>query len=811
MGHPAPGDVISHYRLLEQLGAGGMGVVWRAEDLTLGRKVALKFVADSLEMTAAATDRLVREARAAAALNHPGICTIYEVGEYRGKPFIAMELLEGQSLEAHISGGPLDSRRLVELAIQLADGLAAAHARGVIHRDIKPANIFIVSGKTAKILDFGIARLESGVAADAATIAGHAATQPGMMLGTPAYMAPEQARGEPANTRSDVFSLGSVLYELATGRPAFANASHALTFEAILNRQPTPIQTINPALQVDVIRIINKALEKDPALRFQSAADLLADLKRVRRDLDSGAAVASSGPSVGADGPSTSARRPTWRRAAIIAGLVGVSVIAGAAAMLTWRVMELRRSPAHGEATSILVLPLVNGASNPQLDDLTDGLTEALINRLSGIASLRVLARNTSFRFKDVDVDPTETGRRLGVKAVITGRVEQQGDTIRVGIELVEVATGSQLWGSRFNRAGAELLAIEEDLSRAIAESLRVRLSTAESTSLSRRPTDSVEAYRLYLTGRRHWNQRTPHDLLTAIDYFNRAIDADAAFALAYSGIAESYVLLPAQGIGALAPNEAMPRARVAAVKALELDPGIADAHTALAYVKLNYDWDWAGAALSFEQARVVRPIDATFWRAAFLAATGKPEDAIAEAKSAAALDPLSGIVSAGLSWMYHLAARFDDERREAEKALELNPRLAMAHWRLASALTALGRQQEAIEAQRRAVMHSGGSADMLAALSYVLARAGQHAEARETLDELLKTATTKYVSSLSVSLAHLALGDRTRALAALEAAHEERAWGLAFIGVEPFFDALRPEPRFSALLQRMRLPVKDH
>jgi TolB-like protein/tetratricopeptide (TPR) repeat protein len=795
----APGDLVSHYRVVERVGAGGMGVVWRADDLTLGRQAALKFPAEHLEMTPDA----VAQARAAAALNHPGICTIYEVGEHRGRPFIAMELLEGAPLDSQLAGRPFETGRLLDVAIQVADALVAAHARGIVHRDLKPANIFLTAGGAAKIVDFGIARVAPGPDAGDSPTAAAVMTAPGIALGTPAYMAPEQVRGEVADARSDVFSLGAVLYQMATGKSPFAGSSAGTTFEAVLNRSPAPVETINPAAPQDLIKIVGKALEKDPSLRYQSAADLLTDLKRLRRDLQSGEAAArDDGRERGRGGRF---QRPRSRAL----GALAAGVLMAAVATAVWLSRSPGAAPAADGVTSILVLPLVNTGGDASLDDLTDGLTEALINRLSSITSLRVLARNTSFRFKGTSADPGETARSLGVGAVVTGRVEQHGDTIRVAAELMDVSNGAQLWGARYTRSGREMLAIEEEISRAIADSLRVRLTASESASLARRPTESLEAYRLYLTGRRLWNRRTPHDLTSAIDYFNRAIDADPMFALAYSGLAESYVLLPGMGVGAVEPRDAMPKARAAAIRALELDDGIAEAHTALAYVNLHFDWDWEGAGREFDRAREVRPNDASFWRAAFLAATAKPDEAIAEAERAQALDPLSAIVAAGVSWMYHFARRYDGERTLALKALELNPQLALGHWRLGWALIGLGRSKEAIQAHQEALVYSGDSPDMAAALGCALAGAGRSDEARQVVDRLEKLASQRYVSSLSMAQLHAALGDRPRALSALQAAHEERAWGLAFIAVEPSLDPLRGEPRFAELLRRMRLPAQ--
>jgi TolB-like protein/Tfp pilus assembly protein PilF len=793
------GQTISHYRVVEQLGRGGMGVVYRADDLTLGRPVALKFLRENVVRDSSTLERFLREARAAASLNHPHICTVHEVGEEGGHPFIAMELLDGEPLDRRIARGPIDGVALVDFAIQVADALDAAHAKGIVHRDIKPSNLFITPRGHAKVLDFGLAKVAAPGGGDVASDETRAVlTEQGDTVGTIAYMSPEQACGRPLDGRTDIFSLGAVLYEMATGRRAFDGATPATIFDGILNRMPPPPRDVNPTLPPRLHEVIGKALEKDANLRYQTAADLGADLRRVKREGDSGRAAAGASH-VGAT-PALSRRQ--WLAAAIvvIAALVGL-------AYSEWAGRQTATVAPGSGGLSVAVLPLATRSEDTDAEYLGDGISESLVGQLSQLRGLRVRAYNSSARYKGPTVDPLAAGRALGVGAVVIGHVQRQGDTLIVGAELIDVATGTQIWGRRFDRRMSDILELREEIARAIAGGLRLRLSNEEQERLAARVSRDSEAYQLYLRGRYQWVKRTPASLRLAIDYFERAIARDPDFALAHAGIAESYVVLPGSAIGGMSPAEAMPRAKAAAMRALQLDDRIAEAHLALGYVRLMHDWDWAGAGQELARGIELMPDLQTHWYSAYLAAVGKTEDAITESKRSLALDPLSPISNAGVAWMCHLGRRYDQVIDFASRTLEFDASFAIAHARLGWAYALTGRPREAILAFERAAATSGDSPSNLAGLAYAYARAGQAHRAQQIVDALLKRSGHEYVSAFEIAQVYVGLARLDDAMAWLERAYAERAWGMAHIKVDPALDPLRSDPRFQTLMRRMRLP----
>jgi len=755
------GETVSHYRITEELGKGGMGVVYRAKDITLERDVALKFLNDTVSADRRALERFLREARAAAILSHPNICTIHDVSAHDGRPFIVMELLEGRSLAHRIAGNPLDLETILQLSIQLVDALDAAHAKGVAHRDIKPSNIFVTAGDQAKVLDFGLVKLglvdaddpTESVPANSPT-ADLNLTTPGQTVGTVAYMSPEQARGQVIDSRTDLFSFGAVLYEMATGRRAFPGETSAVVFDAILNREPRRPTELNPQLPTALERIIHKALEKDRELRYQGAAEMRADLKRLLRDNESGRRAGLSGP-------------------------VPEDIV-----------------------DSLVVLPFVNSSGDAQTEYLSDGVTESIINNLSQLPNLRVVSRNTAFRYKGQELDLDKVGRELGVRAVVTGRILQTGNTLVVRADLTDIRNDSQLWGAQYNRSIEDIFAVEQDIASEISNKLRLRLTSSERRRLAKRHTESTEAYRRYLKGRFHWNKRTEEGLRTAMKYFEQAIQADGRYALPYTGIADSYHILGYYN--AISSQEAWQKSIAAARSALEIDDTLAEAHTSSAAVSAAFDWDWSAAEAGYERAKELNPNYATtyHWQAFYLLMMGRVEDATASAQRALEIDPLSLIINTDVGWCLYYARRYDEAIAQYRKTLELDSRFAPAIYDLAQVQVQLGLFAEAI-----ALLEGLPGHPYDGVLGHAYALAGRRDEAARVLDHLQRRAQGQYVSPIQFALVHCGLGRTDETFSWLDKAFAERSPIMAYLKVEPWFDPLRADSRFADLLQRLNIP----
>jgi serine/threonine protein kinase/tetratricopeptide (TPR) repeat protein len=754
----SPGARLGPYEILASLGAGGMGEVYRARDARLGREVAVKVLPERLARDAELAQRFEREGRAVAALSHPNVLTIYDVGIHGDISYAVTELLEGETLAARLASGPLPWPAAVEIAMAVAEGLSAAHARGIIHRDLKPQNIFLTSDGRVKILDFGLARQKLAASRPEETSAPTEAplTDPGWVLGTAAYMSPEQARGESADVPSDIFSLGCVLFEAASGHRAFRGRTPAESMASIL-RDPAPtLSEENPDVPQEISALIAHCLEKQPNDRFQSARDLAFALRAARE------------AAAGGKAPSGRQRRAI---------------------------------------DSLAILPFANASGDPEAEYLSDGITETIISQLSRLPHLRVMARSTVFRFKGAGVDPIAAGRELKVGAVVTGRVFHRGEDLVIKTELVDLADGSQLWGERYARKVADLLAIENEIAERISESLRLKLTGEEKERLVRRPTESQEAYRLYLRGRFFWNKRTEEGLRRGIEFFRQAIEVDPDYAVAYVGIAHSYAVL---GFHAIAPpGEAFPRAKAAALKALELDSSLAEARAPLAYALHYYDWNWGESEREYLRCLEAAPQDATAhnYYASLLTSLGRFEEALKEWRRAQELDPLSLINRAATGWFFYLARRYDEAVDEAKKTLEMDSTFAVARRVLGLSFQKTSRPDEAIEELRKAVELSGGSTQYLADLGHAFATAGREAEARRTLEQIEEISKSRYVSPYFTAAVHLALGDRRRALDGLEQAYAERSLGMTFLKVDPNLDDLRDEPRFADLVRRVGLP----
>jgi eukaryotic-like serine/threonine-protein kinase len=750
------GTRIGPYEIVDLLGEGGMGQVYRARDPRLGREVAVKILTADSRNNAEAITRFEREARAVAALSHPNILAIHDFGSDDGIFYVVTELLRGRTLRDELQANPLSWRKAVEIGAEIADGLSAAHAKSVVHRDLKPENIFLTAEGRVKILDFGLAQTDPILSQqDEASIPTTKwfQTDPGAILGTLGYMAPEQLRGETVDATADIFSLGCVLYEMVTAKRPFQRRSGAATIAAVLHddiARDSLSKNVPPEFQ----RVIEGCVEKSPASRFQSARDLALTLRAI-----------------------------------------------GSGTLAAEDVAPRRRRPASKAIDSIAVLPLKNATDDADTDYLSDGITEGIINKLSQIPKLKVMARSTVFRYRSRDADAQTAGRELRVRAVLTGRVQHVRDRLLINVELVDTIDGSLLWGESYNRQLSDLIELQEEMSREITEKLRIRLTGAEKKKLRKKTTENSEAYQLYLKGRYHWNKRTEESLRKGISFFRDAIESDPSFASAYAGLADSFITLATNV--PLPPNEAMPKAKAAAMRAIEIDDGLAEAWASLGAVRWWYEWDWEGAEEAYRNAIALNPnyANAHDGYAMLLSARGRFDEAVQQITRASDLDPLSLIIAVHAGWPHYFARDYESATRRFRKALELDENFIPAHGWLGMALGQQHRYSDALDTFRRA-LEVERTPILLAMIGHTYAIAGERERAQQVLDALHEEAKTRYVSPYDLAIIHAGLGNTGEAMRALRAAVEDRSAWMVFLDVDPRLDRLRELPEFRDLLE---------
>lgn len=818
-------DRIGRYQIIRSLGAGGMGRVYLALDEQLNRPVAVKLLSNYNASEAERMRRFRREALAASALNHPNILTIYEIGEFEGANFITAEFVDGVTLRARMKAGALPTDLALDIGIQIASALAAAHAAGIIHRDIKSDNVMVRADGLVKVLDFGIAKFVQAEDSEEERLG---ETMPGAIIGTAAYMSPEQARGALIDTRSDIWSLGVILYEMVARQPPFSGSTPADVTAAILERQPPPLPTHSSVALESLEQIMLKALQKERKNRYQTATELLTDLKQLRQspEITSGekpldsqssgsqgsitaphlaskavstlAVLTSGGGQTNASSAEYVVDRIKHHKYAVLAVLVTLIVGAG---LLAYRLLLSNKTR---PIESIAVMPFKNESGTSEVEYLSDGITDTLITSLSQLPKLSVKARSSVFRYKGKDAPPQQLGKELNVQAILNGRVVQRGNYLTLHIELVDVNTETALWSVDYNRPMTDLVSLPSEIARDVSIKLQLKLSGADEQKLAKNYTAKTEAYQLYLKGRFHVFKLTPPEIHAGISYLQQAIEIDPAYALAYVGLSEAYRSL---ALGAeMTPTEFLPKGKAAAKKAIEIDEALAEAHTALGACIFWYDWNWNEAENQFKRALDLDPnsVDAHLFYAHLLSNTGRHAEGLREIKRARELDPISPFVGALEGQFLLHAGQKDAALDRLHKTFELAPAFWLPHVFASSAYMEKGMYREAVAEARRAKELAPNQTISVAYGSCALAKWGKRDEAQAALDSLVSRSKERFVPPVHIALIYNALGETDKALAWLEKGFEQRDAKTAFLKVEPKWNNLRNEPRFQDLMKRV-------
>jgi eukaryotic-like serine/threonine-protein kinase len=775
------GQTLGHYSIEAQLGEGGMGVVYRARDTHLDRAVAIKVLRPNAVAHPGRRLRFVQEAKAASALRHPNIITVYDIDCDRGTDYIAMEYVEGRSLDHLLRCQRLTPADALKYAIQIAEALAAAHEAGIIHRDLKPGNVMVTGKGAIKLVDFGLAKLIETEPVDesAATRTQTPFTEEGTAIGTLAYMSPEQAQGKKVDARSDLFSFGSLLYEMISGRLPFGASTPAEGLAALLRDEPPPA-----GAGTDLDRVIARCLEKDPTRRFESAHLLLLALRAIER------------------GKAPDLRPPPKRRLRLAVALPAALLLALLSVACAYWLLVGRDPP----ISPLAVLPFVHAGTDPNTEYLSEGITETLITNLSHVRNLKVKSRDTVYQYRALGKDVRLVGRELGVRAVLKGRVVQRGDSLAISAELVDTDDGNILWREQYDRRVTDLLVTQQEISHNISGQLRLRLTGEDLQKLAKSPTHDPEAYRLYLLGRYWWNRRTEEALKRSVAYFQQAIQKDPEYALAWVGLADCYQSLGNYSWMPVA--DAFAKARAAATRAVELDGTLAAAHAALAAQKTLFEWDWPGAEREYRRAIELNPEygNTHHWYGLHLLALGRVPEALAEIRRARELEPLSPMINANVGYYLYCSRQYEQAVQELRRAVEVDPAFAWTHMSLGRAYTLQNKRDEAAAEFALALSLSRRNLREVAFAACGAAILGQKSEAQRLLDELLGVSRQRYVAPYLPAFVYAALNERDQAFEYFEKAFQERSMA-PWLLPDPLLDGIRTDPRFQNLVRRMGLP----